>query len=79
MEDGNIHGMLGITRKDIRRAYELYGEPCAYVRGKMVKQKVSCVKFSEDRKSTDRAQVMYSDVMSIDKRLVLIPYLIRCN
>ena len=50
----------------------LYGEPVAYVRGKMVKQKVSRAKFSEDRKSTDRAQVMYSDVMSIDKRLALI-------
>jgi hypothetical protein len=40
VEDGNIHGMPGITREDIRQAYELYGEPVAYVRGKMVKRKI---------------------------------------
>ena len=50
----------------------MYGEPVAYVRGKMVKRKVSRAKFSEELKSTGRAQVIYSDVMSVDKRLALI-------
>ena len=71
-EDGNIQCMPGITRADIERAYALYGKPVAYVGGKMTKKKVSQVNFSEDLKSTDRVQFMYSGVMKIDKRLALI-------
>ena len=43
IEDGNISGLPGITRADIRRAYELYGPLPAYVRGKMTSKKVSRV------------------------------------
>ena len=72
VKDGNIQRMPEIMCADIKRAYELYSEPVAYVRGKMTEKKVSQVNFSEDLKSTDRVQVMYSDVMKIDKRLALI-------
>ena len=37
-----------------------------------MKQKVSHVKSSEEFKYTDRDQVIYSDVMKIDKRMTLI-------
>ena len=66
MEDGNIVGVPGITRADIMHAYELYGEPVAYVRGKMTKKKVTRVQFSEELKSVDKDQVVYADVMKID-------------
>ena len=58
MEDGNIVGVPGITRADIKRLYELYGEPVAYVRGKMTKKKVTHVQFSEELKSVDKDQVV---------------------
>jgi hypothetical protein len=41
VEDGNICGMPTLTREDIRRAYEIYGSPPEYVRGKMMKKKIS--------------------------------------
>ena len=31
VEDGNISGIPGITRVDIKRAYEINGEPVAYM------------------------------------------------
>jgi hypothetical protein len=34
VEDGNIHELPGILRADIRRAFEIYGLPVEYVRGK---------------------------------------------
>ena len=37
VEDGNILNIPGITRADIKRAYELYGVPLTYVHEKMRK------------------------------------------
>jgi hypothetical protein len=72
VEDGNILNIPGITRKNIKRAYELYSEPVAFERGKMMEKKVSCMKFSEDLKSTYKEQVMYSNILKIDGRMTLI-------
>jgi hypothetical protein len=41
VEDGNFSLMPEITRDDIRRAYEIYGVPPAYVRGRETKRHVS--------------------------------------
>jgi hypothetical protein len=35
VEDGNIQELPGVSRSDIRRAFEIYGLPVEYVRGKM--------------------------------------------
>ena len=66
VEDENISGIPGITRVDIKRAYEIYGAPVTYVRGKLTRKKVSRVEYSEELKTTDQEQVMYADVMTID-------------
>ena len=39
LQDGNITGLPALTAEDLRRVYELYGTPPAYVRGKMTKKK----------------------------------------
>lgn len=41
IQDGNIADMPTITVEDLRRAYEIYGTPPAFIRGKMTKRKVS--------------------------------------
>ena len=40
IEDGNITGMPALSREDVIRAYDLFGTPPAYVRGKMTKRPV---------------------------------------
>jgi hypothetical protein len=35
LQDGNIFGLPHFTRQDIQRAYDVYGVPPEYVRGKM--------------------------------------------
>jgi hypothetical protein len=72
VEDGNVLGVPGIMRADIKRAYELYGDSIAYVRGKMTKKKVTHVQLSEELKSVDKDQVVYTDVMKIDGHKSLI-------
>ena len=39
IQDGNFTHMPMLTSEDIKRAYDLFGEPVAYVRGKMTKKK----------------------------------------
>ena len=53
VEDGNVSRIPGITRMDIRRAYEIFGAPVAYVRRIMTKKKVSRAVYSEELKATD--------------------------
>jgi hypothetical protein len=72
VDDGNIVEVPGITRAGIKRAYELYGEPVAYVRGKMTKKKVTRVQFSEELKLVNKDQVVYADVMTMDGHKSLI-------
>jgi hypothetical protein len=72
VEDGNISGMLALTREDIRRAYEIYGSPPEFVRGKMTKKKVSWTIVDENLMLDEKKQVLYSDVMHIDSNKFLI-------
>ena len=41
IQDGNLTHMPMLTAEDVRRAYDLYGEPVGSVQGKMTKRKIS--------------------------------------
>ena len=43
IEDGNIMGIPAISHEDVKRAYERYGTPVEYVRGKMTKRRATTV------------------------------------
>jgi hypothetical protein len=43
--DGNVMDRPALTRGNIIRAYEIFGQPPEYVRGKLTKKKVSKVNF----------------------------------
>jgi len=64
--------MLMITAKDIKRAYEMYGEPAGSVRGKLVKKKQSHAIYDEDLVLDEKKQVMHTDVMHIDGQHFLV-------
>jgi len=48
MQDGNFTHMPMVTAEDVKRAYELYGEPVGSTRGKMVRQKQSRAIYDDD-------------------------------
>ncbi len=72
VEDGNIQELLGVSRSDIRRAFEIYGLPVEYVRGKMTRKTVSRTKLQEELKAENKDQVLYSNVMVIDSQKFLL-------
>ena len=54
IEDGNISGIPAILREDVKQAYNIYGTPVEYVRGKMTKRKATTVVYNEEFKSKER-------------------------
>ncbi len=72
VEDGNIQELPGISRCEIRRAFEIYGLPVEYVRGKMTRKTVSRAKLQEELKAENKDQALYSDVMVIDSQKFLL-------
>jgi hypothetical protein len=72
VEDGNIAGMPALTGADVRKAYELFGTPPAYVRGKMTKRKVSRAVINDSLIMEEKKQSMYTDVMHIENNMFLI-------
>jgi hypothetical protein len=64
--DGNVLDMPALTRSDIIRAYDIFGQPPEYVRGKLTKKKVNRVAFDVALRSED-VQLLWSDVMHIDQ------------
>ncbi len=72
VEDGNITDMPTLTREDVRQAYEMYGSPPEFVRGKMTKKKVSRASIDESLILDEKKQVLYSDVMHVDSNKFLI-------
>jgi hypothetical protein len=64
--DGNILDMPALTRADIIRAYDIYGQPPEYVRGKLTKRKVSRVPFYTALRS-EEAQTLQADVMHTEQ------------
>ena len=67
--------MPDITIEDIRRAYEIFGTPSEYVRGKMTNRKVSSGTIERELIIKEKTQTLASDVMHIDgnKFLITIP------
>jgi hypothetical protein len=63
--DGNILDMPALTRSDIVRAYDIFGQPSEYVRGKLTKKKVNRVTFDAALRS-EEVQTLWADVMHID-------------
>jgi hypothetical protein len=72
VEDGNIAQLPGLTAEDVRRAYDLYGNPPEYGRGKIVKRKASQVVVDNDLIMDQKKQTLYSDVMHIDSVKFLV-------
>ena len=72
VENGNILEMSNISRADIKRAYELYGMPVEYTRGKITKQQATRVRYEPALRNNTKDQVLYTDVMHIDSNMFLI-------
>jgi hypothetical protein len=67
INDGNITNMPALRREDVLRAYDIYGPPPEYIRGKLTKSKVNRVSVDLLLKANDKVQTLWSDVMYIDK------------
>ncbi len=72
VSDGNVMNMPVLWREDILRAYEIFGPPAEYVRGKLTKTKVNRVPVDLLLKADDKNQVLWSDVMHIDGNKIFI-------
>ena len=72
LQDGNIIGLPSLTVEDLRRAYDLYGTPPEYVRGKMTKKKISRATIDNNLLLKEKRQALYSDVMHIDGQKFLV-------
>jgi hypothetical protein len=72
VEDGNIAHMPVLSAADVRRAYDLYGAHPEYVRGKMVKKKVSRAVIDDNLILDEKKQTLYTDVMHIDGSKFLV-------
>jgi hypothetical protein len=66
LQDGNVFGLPELSRQDIICAYDIYGLPVAYVRGKMTRQAIARTVVDAEAIMKDRAQVIYADIMHID-------------
>jgi hypothetical protein len=69
--DGNVLDMPALTRSDVVRAYEIFGQSPEYVRGKLTKKKVGRVNFDVALRSQE-PQTLWSDVMHIDQQLFFV-------
>jgi hypothetical protein len=59
--------MPALSRADIIRAYDIFGQPLEYVREKLNKKKVSRVMFDEALRNKE-SQTFWADVMHIDQK-----------
>lgn len=66
VRDGNVRGMP-VTVKDVRRAFDIYGKPTEFVRGRMTKKKHSRAEIDEAIRVPGRREHcdIYSDVMYV--------------
>jgi hypothetical protein len=72
VEDGNIAHMPVLSAADVHRAFELYGVHPEYVCGKMVKKKASRAVIDGNLILDERKQILYTDVMYIDRSKFLV-------
>jgi hypothetical protein len=72
VSDGNVTNLPVLRREGILRAYEIYGPPPEYVRGRLTKSKVGRIPFDLALKADDKQQILWGDVMHIDKNAFFI-------
>jgi len=61
-----------ITVEDLRRAYEIFGTPPGFVRGKMTKKKASRAIIDQNIVMKEKRQALTADVMHIDGQIFLV-------
>jgi hypothetical protein len=71
-QDGNIFGLPDLTREDLIRAYDIYGPPLAYVRGKLTKKAVYHAVIDPSAVMRDKVQKLHTDVMHLDGHKFLV-------
>jgi hypothetical protein len=72
LEEGNIANMRQLVAADFHRALELYGPPVEYFRGTTTCKKVSWAVVDDNLILDRKQQVLYVDVMHIDKQRFLV-------
>jgi hypothetical protein len=72
LEEGNIANMPRLVAADFHRALVLYSPPVEYVRGKTTRKKVSRAVIDDNLFLDRKQQVLYMDVMHIDKQRFLV-------
>jgi hypothetical protein len=72
LQDGNIFGLPHLTREDMQRAYDIYGVPPEYVRGKMTARTTGCMPADPTAVMQEKLQVLYTDVMQVDGHKFLV-------
>jgi hypothetical protein len=72
IQDGNLTHMPMLTAEDVRRAYDLYGEPVGSVRGKLTKKKISRSIYDNNLLMDQKKQVLHTDVMHVDGQHFLV-------
>ncbi len=72
IQDGNIAYLPMLTAADVRRAYDMFGEPVGAVRGKMTRKKVGRAVYDNDLVMDQKKQSLFSDVMHVDSCRFLV-------
>ena len=72
LQDGNITNIPDITIEDLNRAYDIFGMPTEYVRGKMMNRKVRRGAVERELIMEEKTQTLASDVMHTDGKTFLI-------
>jgi hypothetical protein len=72
LQDSNIAHMPNITTKDLRRAYDIYGIPPEYLKGKMMRKNDSRAIVDDDIIMDTKKLPLYSDKMHMDGEQFLV-------
>ena len=65
--------MPGITRADIKQAYDVYGAPAEYIREKLTHEKVIRARIDPALQEPSKSVEMHGGVMHIHGKMFLIP------
>ena len=71
VQDGNIFG-LKLTSQDIERAFELFGVPAAYVRGRKVSKTIARSPVDNGLRDERKQLVLYSDIMYMTRKCTFL-------
>ncbi len=61
VQDGNISNLPMLMAADIKRAYDMFGEPVGAVRGKMTQRKVSHAIYNDDLLIMDEKKLLRTE------------------